>query len=126
MVHWNLSRSELTFLISEAICILFYGLFTEYADGANPKQDPADEAKIQLYMHDKYAMWQDVHVMIFIGFGFLMVFLKNHSWCSIGFNYLIAAWAFQITILFRGFWHQIVDYHEHPDRHWHKINLDMI
>lgn len=63
--------------------------------------------------------------MIFIGFGFLMVFLKNHSWCSIGFNYLIAAWAFQITILFRGFWDQILEYHHEPHRHWHKINLTM-
>jgi ammonium transporter Rh len=37
-------------------------------------------------------MWMDVHVMIFIGFGFLMVFLKTHCWSSIGFNYIIAAW----------------------------------
>jgi hypothetical protein len=42
--------------------------------------------------------------MIFIGFGFLMVFLKTHCWASIGFNYLIAAWAIQCTILFYGFW----------------------
>ena len=39
-----------------------------------------------------YPMWMDVHVMIFIGFGFLMVFLKTHCWSSIGFNYLIGAW----------------------------------
>jgi len=31
--------------------------------------------------------------MIFIGFGFLMVFLKSHNWSSIGYNYLIACWA---------------------------------
>lgn len=46
MVHWNISRSEIVFLVSEAICILFFGLFTEYKDGANPKQNPADEATI--------------------------------------------------------------------------------
>ena len=31
--------------------------------------------------------------MIFVGFGFLMTFLKHHSWTSVGFNYLIAAYA---------------------------------
>jgi ammonium transporter Rh len=64
--------------------------------------------------------------MIFIGFGFLMVFLKNHSWCSIGFNYLIAAWVFQITILFRGFWHNVTAYYMDPNHQWTKINITII
>jgi len=50
--------------------------------------------------------------MIFVGFGFLMVFLKNNSWCSIGFNYLIACWAIQICILFTGFWHNITHFYQ--------------
>jgi len=58
---------------------------------------------------------QDVTVMIFVGFGFLMVFLKNNSWTSIGFNYLIACWAFQIGILFVGFWHNITDFYTDPN-----------
>jgi hypothetical protein len=32
--------------------------------------------------------------MIYIGFGFLMVFLKTGSWTAVGFNYLLSAWAF--------------------------------
>jgi ammonium transporter Rh len=64
--------------------------------------------------------------MIFVGFGFLMVFLKDNSWCSIGFNYLIACWAIQICILFNGFWHSIMMYHEDPDFHWHKIQLNYL
>jgi len=58
--------------------------------------------------------------MIFIGFGFLMVFLKTHSWTSVGYNYLIAAYALQITILFNGFWHQALE-----DTDWHKISLNI-
>ena len=45
--------------------------------------------------------------MIFIGFGFLMVFLKTHSWTSVGYNLLIAAYVLQITILFQGLMHQL-------------------
>ena len=62
--------------------------------------------------------------MIFIGFGFLMVFLKNSSWCSIGFNYLIACWAIQICVLFTGFWHNVVKFHKEPNREWEKIPLN--
>jgi ammonium transporter Rh len=117
-------RVEITFLLGEAISILFFGLFTEYKLGTDPKTPTADEAQIQLYMHDKYPMFQDVHVMIFIGFGFLMVFLKNNSWTSIGFNYLIACWAIQITILYRGFWEQILGYYLHDTHHdWRKVPL---
>jgi ammonium transporter Rh len=65
-------------------------------------------------------MWQDIHVMIFVGFGFLMVFLKTHSWSSIGFNFLIGAWAIQCTILFYGFWSQVL-----KKGIVHKININM-
>lgn len=51
--------------------------------------------KVQQY----YPLFQDVHVMVYVGFGFLMVFLKKHSWTSVGYNFLIAAYACQLTIL---------------------------
>lgn len=57
--------------------------------------------------------------MIFVGFGFLMVFLKNHSWTSVGYNFLISAYVLQITILAVGFWHNLIM------DHWEKIQLDI-
>jgi hypothetical protein len=39
----------------------------------------------------EYPMYQDVHVMIFIGFGFLMTFLRRNGYTSIGFTFFIAA-----------------------------------
>ena len=120
----GISRAEIVFLISEAICILFYGLFTEF-DLASPQLDPAREEEARFDLHNRYPLFQDVHVMIFIGFGFLMVFLKNHSWCSIGFNYLIACWAIQICILFTGFWHNVIEYHHDHDHKWKQIKLDL-
>ena len=39
--------------------------------------------------------------MIFIGFGFLMTFLKDYNWSSVGFNFLLGAVAIE--------WHFIVD-----------------
>ncbi|XP_068135087.1 ammonium transporter Rh type A isoform X2 [Hyperolius riggenbachi] len=49
--------------------------------------------------------FQDVHVMIFVGFGFLMTFLKQYGFSSVGFNFLIAALGLQWGILMQGFWH---------------------
>jgi ammonium transporter Rh len=56
---------------------------------------------------DLYPMYQDVHVMIFIGFGFLMVFLQKHGFSSVGFNFMISAVCIQASVLTNGFWHMI-------------------
>jgi ammonium transporter Rh len=118
-------RAELTFLVCESICILFYGLFTEFGEYTSPYSGDKENDKSTDFLQEKYPLFQDVHIMIFVGFGFLMVFLKNNSWCSIGFNYLIACWAIQIAILFTGFWHNIAEFYFHPDHEWEKIQLSV-
>ena len=121
----ELGPSEMTFLICEATCILFYGLFTEFGKDTSPFSTKADDDLISEKLQDRYPLFQDVHVMIFVGFGFLMVFLKNNSWCSIGFNYLIACWAIQIAILFTGFWHNVTHFYNDPTHHWKKIEITL-
>ncbi|NXA57534.1 RHAG protein, partial [Nothocercus julius] len=59
--------------------------------------------------------FQDVHVMIFVGFGFLMTFLKKYGFSSVGINMLIAALGLQWSTLMQGFWH----------RKGGKININM-
>ncbi|TNN37585.1 Ammonium transporter Rh type B [Liparis tanakae] len=49
--------------------------------------------------------FQDVHVMIFIGFGFLMTFLQRYGFSSVGFNFLVAAFSLQWATLMQGFFH---------------------
>ncbi|NXJ97693.1 RHAG protein, partial [Corythaixoides concolor] len=49
--------------------------------------------------------FQDVHVGIFVGFGFLMTFLKKYGFSSVGVNMLIAAFGLQWGTLMKGFWH---------------------
>jgi hypothetical protein len=36
-------------------------------------------------------MYQDIHVMMFIGFGFLMTFLEKYGLSASGFNFLVTA-----------------------------------
>ena len=37
--------------------------------------------------------------MIFIGFGYLMTFLRRYSFSSLGFNMLLAAFAIEWSII---------------------------
>ncbi|XP_060119291.1 ammonium transporter Rh type A [Heteronotia binoei] len=79
----------------EIVMIILFGVFVRYP--------PEDESKVaELYL---YPYFQDVHVMIFLGFGFLMTFLKKYGLSSVGFNMLIAALGLQWGALMQGFWH---------------------
>lgn len=51
-----------------------------------------------------FAVFQDVHIMVFIGFGFLAAFLRRYGFSSIGLNFLLAAITIQWATLMQGFW----------------------
>ncbi|KAF4523539.1 hypothetical protein B566_EDAN011987 [Ephemera danica] len=48
-------------------------------------------------------VFQDVHVMVFVGVGFLMTFLRKYGYSAVGFNFLISAFSLQWATLCRGF-----------------------
>ena len=98
------SRLEIVMFWSEFVCILFYGLFVEYGEGVGCDSDASYEGTAANLITRHYPMYMDIHVMVFVGFGFLMTFLKHNSWTAVGFTYLIACWALQICILCSGFW----------------------
>jgi len=52
-----------------------------------------------------YPSFQDVHVMIFIGFGFLMTFLKKYGLSAVSLNMMIAVICLQWATLVIGFFH---------------------
>jgi ammonium transporter Rh len=54
-------------------------------------------------------LFADVHVMIIVGFGFLMTFLSRYGFSSVGLNLLVAAVAMQWGILCVAFFHAIFD-----------------
>ena len=61
-------------------------------------QDSVDPTKgydqYRDYVQNIYMCFQDVHVMIYIGFGFLMTFVKTMSYTALSFNWIISIWAF--------------------------------
>ncbi|KAL1771644.1 ammonium transporter Rh type A [Sigmodon hispidus] len=67
----------------------------EYCDWEDGGGDNGDEDDV----------FQDVHVMIFVGFGFLMTFLKKYGFSGVGFNLFLAALGLQWGTVVQGLLH---------------------
>jgi len=53
-------------------------------------------------------MYQDVNVMMLIGFGFLMTFVKFGSWQALSYTFFINAIVVQYYLLWSTFWGKIM------------------
>lgn len=95
----------------QAIFVIFFACFVEYEDRwhkdlLQARTEAERQAIIKAAdaeMTRNFAWFQDVHVMIVAGIGFLMTFLKRYSWSSLGFNFIFAAFTVQWSILIQGF-----------------------
>ncbi|XP_028649831.1 ammonium transporter Rh type B [Erpetoichthys calabaricus] len=96
-------------IILEVILIILFGVFVRYDKETDSKKWHAHHdnngSEIENDFYYRYPSFQDVHVMIFIGFGFLMTFLKRYGFGSVAFNFLIASFALQWATLMQGFFH---------------------
>ncbi|MCI4374506.1 hypothetical protein PGIGA_G00006980 [Pangasianodon gigas] len=96
-------------IVLEVILIILFGLFVEYNDDTDTKKwdkyNRTTTQNLENEFYSRYPSFQDVHVMIFIGFGFLMTFLQRYGFSSVGFNFLIAAFSLQWATLMQGFLH---------------------
>jgi len=101
--------------LTELASIILYSQFTDYGEEVAAGATGATQT-----ISNYYPMFQDVHVMIFIGFGFLMTFMKRYSFSSISYNFFLAALTIQYAILVNGFFHCVFS------EHWAKIQLSIV
>jgi ammonium transporter Rh len=45
--------------------------------------------------------------MMLIGFGFLMTFIRTHSWSALSYTFFINAIVIELYILLKAFWQRI-------------------
>ena len=94
----------------EVVLLVLYGFFVEYSAVAAGNSSSHEEDIVTYY-----PFFQDVNVMIFVGFGFLMTFLHKYGFSSVGYNFVLAAFSVQIAVLFSGFWERVYeDIYVHP------------
>lgn len=98
-------------LAFQIIFVVLYGVHARYAiesdhavNNHSRSLTRSGEAVVQSGASEfYYPFFQDVHVMMFIGFGFLMTFLRRYSFSSVSFNFLVAAFVLEWAILIRGY-----------------------
>ncbi|TRY58414.1 hypothetical protein DNTS_002043 [Danionella cerebrum] len=107
----RISLPAVCFVWQIAMIILF-GVFIRYDDESDAhwveyKKKNNISTHLENNFYYRYPSFQDVHVMIFVGFGFLMTFLKRYSFGGVGFNFLIAAFGIQWALLMQGWFHSL-------------------
>ncbi|GCB71145.1 rh50-like protein [Scyliorhinus torazame] len=106
-------RCRLPFLVIflEGILLVLIALFVTYDEhsDAAAHSNQTDHKHNQLYAI--FPVFQDVQVMIFVGFGLLMGFLKKYGYGGIAFNFMIAVFSVQWALLVQGWF-----YHFHHGR----------
>ncbi|XP_069115396.1 ammonium transporter Rh type A-like isoform X2 [Argopecten irradians] len=96
-------KFPLATLLIQAVFIIIYVIFVDYEDAADPTKPDSDYPTPRYY-----PMFQDVHVMVFVGFGFLYTFLQRYGYSGFGYNILLGAVAVQWTLIVRAlFFHDM-------------------
>lgn len=57
---------------------------------------------------ERYPAYQDVNVMMLIGFGFLMAFSKSFSWSAVTYTFFMNAVLVQLYLLLSAFWKRVI------------------
>ncbi|XP_020893447.1 ammonium transporter Rh type A isoform X1 [Exaiptasia diaphana] len=110
-------KFSIAVIVFQTALIVLFGVLVDYGDYALPphKRNGAngsysktlvDESKNDISVF--YSLFQDVHVMIYIGFGFLMTFLRKYGYSAVGYNFFIAALVCQWATILSGVFNQII------------------
>merc|ERR1712106_257541 len=91
-------------IFPQIIIVILFSLFVRYDPKTAMRSDHSVE-KVAGQIRDTYPMFQDVHVMIFLGFGFLMTFLKKYGLSAVSLNPMCSALAIEVFTLVYGFFH---------------------
>uniref|UniRef100_A0A0B7B1C0 Ammonium transporter AmtB-like domain-containing protein n=1 Tax=Arion vulgaris TaxID=1028688 RepID=A0A0B7B1C0_9EUPU len=93
-------------LVVQIVFIIIIAFFGRYPDNADyPEIYDPNNTNAGDVNYAKYPNFMDVNGMIFVGFGFLMTFLKNYGFSSVGLNLLLSVVFIQWAAIVRGFIH---------------------
>ncbi|GMS79395.1 hypothetical protein PENTCL1PPCAC_1570, partial [Pristionchus entomophagus] len=86
-------------VVIHTIFLVLFGLYVTF-DEEYAMPNATDDNTM---LNTKYPNYTDTHVMIFVGFGFLMTFLKRYGFSAVSINMLLACVTIEWGILCRGF-----------------------
>jgi hypothetical protein len=109
----NIKSFAIGVLILEIIVIVLFGAFVRI--------QKSPDATLNA---NKYPAYQDVNVMMLIGFGYLMAFSKTTSWSAFSYTFFMNALMPQLYILLSAFWKKVLveGFHGGNDHYYIYIN----
>jgi len=102
---------SITFFIVEIIIIILFALCTKFSITIDATTSTVQNAESQEHVKQYYPAYQDVHVMLLIGFGMLYTYLQRNGWYSMSINFALLVYCIQISILLNGFFHGVITGH---------------
>ncbi|XP_054835340.1 ammonium transporter Rh type A-like [Eublepharis macularius] len=98
----------LLFFFQGALLLLFilFVTYDEHTDAASQSPD-ADPSANQLYAF--FSLFQDIQLMLLVGLGLLLAFMKGYGISAVAYNFLMANFATQWALIVQGFMHH---YHQ--------------
>lgn len=100
--------------ITQIVAVIFYALYFEHILNFDSE---AEKLATNLF---RYPFFQDIHIMIYVGFGFLLTFIHRYRLSSLVMCFWIAALSVQYYFLFAALWDGVFRTWEHiritPDR----------
>jgi ammonium transporter Rh len=94
-------------IIFQVAMILVYAFIVDY----DAPQDGLLEPDGHNVMPRYYSLYTDIAVMMFIGFGYLMTFLKKYRYGAVGFTFFLVVFTIQWALLVVGFFEKAVEGH---------------
>lgn len=93
-----------SFILVEIVAFVFYGVYFVHTESWETTHMERLTSKLQLY-----PFFQDIHVMVFMGFGFLMTCFHKFKLSSLTNCFWVAALTVQYYFLFRAFWKGVIE-----------------
>ena len=97
----------LIFGIIQVVFIIFLANYYNWDEYNKPSFIENNE-KAKTIINQKYKYFQDINIMIFLGFGFLRSFLKHHSWTSIALTLMGGVLSFEFGLFTLICWSSIM------------------
>jgi len=95
----NLSQTKATWVLGgfQLLLLILMGVKARGPDNVTPSPGTTQA----------YNMFIGVEIMMFVGFGYLMTFLKHYGLGAVGFTMIVTAMALQWAVFTEAFWYQV-------------------
>jgi len=101
-------RLPVLVLVLQVMILALFAGFVTYDDNANARMQNNETRPMDNSVYRDYPFFADVQVMIFVGFGCLLAFMRMYGFGGMVFNFLTATFAVQWAVVAQGyfqFWH---------------------